>query len=181
MTRCWSSRSSVALTAFMAATIALTQYDIKRVVAYSTVCQLGYMIFALGSGAWVAGIFHLVTHAFFKALLFLGAGSVIHGMHDEQDMRRMGGLKKYMPITYWTFLVGAPPPMPGSFRSLGSGARTRSSARLLGRRSSAGIAIVGFVAALFTSLYMFRVVFLTFHGQERFDPHDFIRMSRRGR
>jgi len=96
-----------AFTAFMAATIALTQNDIKRIVAYSTLSQLGYMVFALGAGAWVAAIFHLMTHAFFKGLLFLGCGSVIHGMHEEQDIQKMGGLRKYMPITFWTFLIGA--------------------------------------------------------------------------
>ena len=88
-----------ALTALFAATIAVAQNDIKKVLAYSTVSQLGYMFLAVGSGAYVAAIFHMITHAFFKALLFLGAGSVIHGMHDEQDMRRMGGLRKFMPIT----------------------------------------------------------------------------------
>ena len=96
-----------AFTAFMAATIALTQNDIKRVVAYSTLSQLGYMAFALGTGAWVAAIFHLMTHAFFKGLLFLGCGSVIHGMHEEQDIQKMGGLRKYMPLTFWTFLIAA--------------------------------------------------------------------------
>src|SRR5690606_39516786 len=92
-------------TAFMAATIGMVQNDIKRVIAYSTVSQLGFMIFALGLGAWVAAIFHLVTHAFFKGLLFLGAGSVIHGMHEEQNIWNMGGLRKWMPITFWTFLA----------------------------------------------------------------------------
>ncbi|MCO5216645.1 MAG: NADH-quinone oxidoreductase subunit L, partial [Thermomicrobiales bacterium] len=96
-----------AITAFMAASIALTQHDIKKVVAYSTVSQLGYMALALGTGAWLAAIFHLMTHAFFKGLLFLGSGSVIHGMHGEQDMRKMGGLRKHMPITFWTFLIGS--------------------------------------------------------------------------
>ena len=93
------------LTAFFAATMGMAQFDIKRVLAYSTVSQLGYMVLACGVGAFVSGIFHLMTHAFFKALLFLGSGSVIHGMHGQQDMRHMGGLRKYMPITYWTFLV----------------------------------------------------------------------------
>src|SRR5207253_2139210 len=89
-----------AATALYAATIGLAQNDIKKVLAYSTISQLGYMFLACGVGAFTAGIFHVMTHAFFKALLFLGAGSVIHGMHDEQDMRRMGGLKKYLPITF---------------------------------------------------------------------------------
>ena len=93
-------------TAFFAATIAVAQNDIKKVLAYSTVSQLGYMFLAVGSGAYVAAIFHMITHAFFKALLFLGAGSVIHGMHDEQDMRHMGALRKLLPITAASFIVG---------------------------------------------------------------------------
>ena len=95
------------LTALMAGTIGLVQNDIKRVLAYSTVSQLGYMFLAMGVGAFGAGIFHLYTHAFFKALLFLGAGAVIHALHGEQDIRNMGGLKRRLPITYWTFLIGA--------------------------------------------------------------------------
>jgi NADH-quinone oxidoreductase subunit L len=94
-------------TAILAATIGLAQNDIKKVLAYSTVSQLGYMFLAAGLGAYTAAIFHLMTHAFFKALLFLGSGSVIHAMGGEQDMRRMGGLKKALPITYWTFWIGA--------------------------------------------------------------------------
>ena len=94
-------------TALMAGTIGLVQNDIKRVLAYSTVSQLGYMFLAMGVGAYAAGIFHLYTHAFFKALLFLGSGAVIHALAGEQDLRNMGGLKKYLPITYWTFLIGA--------------------------------------------------------------------------
>ena len=93
-------------TALMAGTIGLVQNDIKRVLAYSTVSQLGYMFLAMGVGAYAAGIFHLYTHAFFKALLFLGSGAVIHALAGEQDLRNMGGLKKYLPITYWTFLIG---------------------------------------------------------------------------
>ena len=94
------------ITAFFAATIALAQTDIKRVLAYSTVSQLGFMFLAIGTGAYVAAVFHMITHAFFKALLFLGSGSVIHGMHDEQDMRKMGKLAKFMPITCGTFIIG---------------------------------------------------------------------------
>ncbi|HMM40301.1 MAG TPA: NADH-quinone oxidoreductase subunit L [Thermomicrobiales bacterium] len=157
-----------AVTAFIAGTIAVTQFDIKRVIAYSTVSQLGYMAFALGVGAWAPAIFHLVTHAFFKGLLFLGSGSVIHGMHEEQDMRRMGGLKKYMPITYWTFLIAAAAnagliPMSGfwSKDEIIVGAWLDHSYVIM---------IIGLIVAFFTSLYMFRVVFLTFHGKERFDP-----------
>ena len=93
------------LTALVAATIALTQYDIKKVLAYSTVSQLGYMFIGVGVGGYAAAIFHLVTHAFFKACLFLGAGSVIHAMHHEQDMRMMGGLRRHMPVTFWTFAI----------------------------------------------------------------------------
>jgi NADH-quinone oxidoreductase subunit L len=109
-----------ALTALMAGTIGLVQNDIKRVLAYSTVSQLGYMFLAMGMGAFGAGIFHLYTHAFFKALLFLGSGAVIHALHGEQDIRRMGGLKHELPITYWTFLIGAIaiagiPPLAGFF------------------------------------------------------------------
>jgi len=109
-----------AITAFFMALIAIVQYDIKRVVAYSTLSQLGYMTMALGAGAYSAGIFHLMTHAFFKAVLFLGAGSVIIAMHHEQDMRKMGGLRKYLPITYLTVLIGALanagfPPFAGFF------------------------------------------------------------------
>ena len=96
-----------AATALFAGTIGLVQNDIKRVLAYSTVSQLGYMFLAMGVGAFGAGIFHLYTHAFFKALLFLGSGAVIHALHGEQDLRKMGGLKKDLPITYWTFLIGA--------------------------------------------------------------------------
>ncbi|MCO5175985.1 MAG: NADH-quinone oxidoreductase subunit L [Thermomicrobiales bacterium] len=157
-------------TAFMAGTIAVTQFDIKRVIAYSTVSQLGFMAFALGVGAWIPAIFHLVTHAFFKGLLFLGSGSVIHGMHEEQDMRRMGGLKKYMPITYWTFLIAAAAnagliPLAGfwSKDEIIVGAFVNHSYIIM---------TVGLLAAFFTSLYMFRVVFMTFHGKERFDPHE---------
>jgi NADH-quinone oxidoreductase subunit L len=164
-----------AMTAFIAATIAVTQYDIKRVVAYSTVSQLGYMAIALGSGAWIAAIFHLFTHAFFKALLFLGSGSVMHALHDELDMRRMGGLKRSMPLTYWTFLIGAAAnagilPLSGFW----------SKDEVIVGAWVAGlpvIAVIALAAAFFTSLYMFRAVFLTFHGEERFDrehvhPHD---------
>ncbi|MGA7669081.1 MAG: NADH-quinone oxidoreductase subunit L [Nitrolancea sp.] len=164
-----------AATAFVAATIALTQYDIKKVIAYSTVSQLGYMAFALGVGAWVPAIFHLFTHAFFKGLLFLGAGSVIHGMHEEQDMRRMGNLKKYMPVTYWTFMVGALA-NAGLFPFAGFWSKDETIAGAWAS-SHPFIAITGLVAAFFTALYMMRAVFMTFHGTERFDtehihPHE---------
>ena len=153
------------LTALMAGTIGLVQNDIKRVLAYSTVSQLGYMFLAMGMGAFGAGIFHLYTHAFFKALLFLGSGAVIHALHGEQDIRNMGGLKRYLPITYWTFLIGslAIAGVPGW---QGSSARTRSCSR----RSAEGhwiFWIIGVVTSLLTATYMFRLVFLTFHGERR--------------
>uniref|UniRef100_A0A7C1JNC9 NADH-quinone oxidoreductase subunit L n=1 Tax=Thermomicrobium roseum TaxID=500 RepID=A0A7C1JNC9_THERO len=166
----WVVAAIGALTAFVAATIATTQFDIKRVVAYSTVSQLGYMALALGVGAWIPAIFHLFTHAFFKALLFLGSGAVMHAMHDELDMRRMGGLKRWMPLTYWTFVIGAAAnagivPLAGFW----------SKDEILVGAWVGGaplLALVGLVAAFFTALYMFRAVFLTFHGQPRFDPHE---------
>jgi len=167
-----------AFTAVMAATIALTQNDIKRVVAYSTVSQLGYMAFALGTGAWVAAIFHLMTHAFFKGLLFLGCGSVIHGMHEEQDIRHMGGLRAHMPITFVTFLIGALAnagliPLAGfwSKDEIIVGAWVSDSS--FGKVASA----MGLLAAFLTALYMFRLVFLVFFGKPRYDtqqihPHE---------
>jgi len=167
-----------AFTAVMAATIALTQNDIKRVVAYSTVSQLGYMAFALGTGAWVAAIFHLMTHAFFKGLLFLGCGSVIHGMHEEQDIRQMGGLRAHMPITFVTFLVGALAnagliPLAGfwSKDEIIVGAWISDSP--FGKVAS----VLGLIAAFLTALYMFRLVFLVFFGKPRYDtqqihPHE---------
>ena len=112
----------------MAGTIGLVQNDIKRVLAYSTVSQLGYMFLAMGVGAFGAGIFHLYTHAFFKALLFLGSGAVIHALHGEQDIRHMGGLKKHLPITYWTFLIGVAGDRRRA-RPAGSSRRTRSCSR----------------------------------------------------
>jgi NADH-quinone oxidoreductase subunit L len=156
-----------ALTALMAGTIGLVQNDIKRVLAYSTVSQLGYMFLAMGVGAFGAGIFHLYTHAFFKALLFLGSGAVIHALHGEQDIRNMGGLKKALPITYWTFLIGAiaiagVPPLAGFF----------SKDEILFETFVEGHTIlwtIGALTALLTATYMFRLVFLTFHGERRHD------------
>jgi NADH-quinone oxidoreductase subunit L len=163
-----------AFTALMAASIAITQNDIKRIVAYSTVSQLGYMAFALGTGAWASGIFHLMTHAFFKGLLFLGCGSVIHGMHEEQDIKKMGGLRKYMPITFYTFMIAALAnagvvPFAGfwSKDEIIAGAWTSTVFPNWGKV----IALVGFAAAFLTALYMFRLIFLTFFGNERFDHH----------
>jgi NADH-quinone oxidoreductase subunit L len=155
------------LTAVYAATIGFAQTDIKRVLAYSTVSQLGYMFAALGVGAFIGGIFHLMTHAFFKALLFLGSGSVIMAMHHEQDMMKMGGLKAYLPWTYRTMLVGTVaiagiPPLAGFF----------SKDEILWRAWSNGHPIVWLVLWLgagMTAFYMFRL--LTFWGEERMDSH----------
>src|SRR5690606_8002456 len=149
-----------------------------KVVAYSTLSQLGYMAFALGTGAWVAGIFHLMTHAFFKGLLFLGAGSVIHGMHEEQDIRNMGGLRKHMPLTFWTFLIGSLA-NAGVFPLAGFWSKDEIIVGAWISDSPIGklVAILGLVAAFLTALYMFRLVFLVFFGEERFDtahvhPHE---------
>ena len=152
-------------TALMAGTIGLVQNDIKRVLAYSTVSQLGYMFLAMGVGAYAAGIFHLYTHAFFKALLFLGSGAVIHALAGEQDLRNMGGLKRALPITYWTFLTGAiaiagVPPLAGFF----SKDEILLNAYAHGHLVLWGIASV---TAFLTATYMFRLVFLTFHGERR--------------
>ena len=159
-----------AITAFMAGTIALTQFDIKRVIAYSTVSHLGFMAFAIGVGAWVAAIFHLMTHAFFKGLLFLGSGSVIHGMHEEQDMRQMGGLRKYMPTTTWTFAIAAAS-NAGIFFLAGFWSKDEI---LVGGwlHEDYILTIIMFGAAFFSSLYIFRALFLTFWGEERFDPDE---------
>ncbi len=161
-----------AITMFFMALIALVQYDIKRVVAYSTLSQLGYMTVALGASAYSVAIFHLMTHAFFKAVLFLGAGSVIIALHHEQDMRKMGGLRKYMPITYWTVLIGALanagiPPFSGFFSK-----ETIVEALHVSQTPGAGFAYVLAVAGVFVSaLYSFRLVFFAFHGKERFEIH----------
>ena len=162
-----------AATAIFAAIIGITQNDIKKVLAYSTVSQLGFMFMACGVGAFVIGIFHVMTHAFFKALMFLGAGSVIHGMHHEQDMRRMGGLRKYMPYTYITFLAGwlaicGIIPFSGFWSKdeiLWSAASTRY--------VPVGwlVWLVGTIAATCTAFYMTRLVAMTFWGKERFLDH----------
>ena len=157
------------VTALFAGTIGLVQNDIKRVLAYSTVSQLGYMFLAMGVGAFAGGIFHLYTHAFFKALLFLGSGAVIHALHGEQDLRNMGGLKKHLPITFWTFAIGTVaiaglPPLAGFFskdeilwktfceRTHGAVGRRR------GRR-------------LLTATYMFRLLYMAFFGERRHGVH----------
>jgi NADH-quinone oxidoreductase subunit L len=151
------------VTALFAGTIGLVQNDIKRVLAYSTVSQLGYMFLAMGVGAFAGGIFHLYTHAFFKALLFLGSGAVIHALHGEQDMRHMGGLKKHLPITFYTFLIGTIaiaglPPLAGFF----------SKDEILWKTFSSGHTVLWFVAvvaALLTATYMFRLLYMTFFGE----------------
>jgi NADH-quinone oxidoreductase subunit L len=158
-----------ALTSFFAASIAFTQNDIKKVLAYSTVSQLGYMVMAMGVGAYTFAFFHLVTHAFFKGLMFLGSGSVIHAMHHEQDMRQMGGLKKKMPITYITFLVGTLAisgiPLTSGFLSKdGLLAGSWAFGNLTGHYL---IPIIGFTVALMTAFYMFRLIIMTFHGEPR--------------
>ncbi|MFZ5619684.1 MAG: NADH-quinone oxidoreductase subunit L [Pseudomonadota bacterium] len=161
-----------AITALFMGFLGLVQHDIKRVVAYSTLSQLGYMTVALGASAYAAGIFHLMTHAFFKALLFLGAGSVIIAMHHEQDMRRMGGLRKYMPITYWTALVGSLaligfPGLAGFFSKDAIIEAVHHS-----EIAGSGFAYFAVLAGVFvTALYSFRMFFLVFHGKERFDIH----------
>ncbi len=159
-----------AATALLAATIGLAQNDIKKVLAYSTVSQLGYMMLACGVGAFSAAIFHVMTHAFFKALLFLGSGSVIHGMHHEQDMRRMGGLKKYMPITFATmftgwFAIAGIIPFAGFWSKDEILYKTFST-----QANDFGLAlwIIGIVTAILTAVYMTRMMVMTFWGQERF-------------
>jgi NADH-quinone oxidoreductase subunit L len=154
-----------AATALMAGTIGLVQNDIKRVLAYSTVSQLGLMFLAMGVGAFGAGIFHLYTHAFFKALLFLGSGAVIHALHGEQDIRNMGGLKSYLPVTYWTFVIGSLalagfPGLAGFF----------SKDELLYETFHEGhtvLWVMGALTSLLTATYMGRLVFLTFWGERR--------------
>jgi NADH-quinone oxidoreductase subunit L len=156
-----------AATALFAATIGLVQNDIKRVLAYSTVSQLGYMFVAMGVGAWTAGVFHLVTHAFFKACLFLGSGSVIHGMSGEQDMRKMGGLRTRMPTTFWTFLIAtlaiAGTPLTAGFFSKDEILWKAWS------QGGPGLWLIGVAGAGLTAFYMFRQVFMTFFGECRAD------------
>ncbi|HCV44328.1 MAG TPA: NADH-quinone oxidoreductase subunit L, partial [Bacteroidetes bacterium] len=172
-----------AITAFISATIAIAQNDIKKVLAYSTISQLGYMVMGLGVGAYTAGFFHLATHAMFKAGLFLGSGSVIHAMHhalhhqndhhtDAQDIRNMGGLRSKMPVTYWTFLIYT---LAISGVPLTSGFLSKDSilAGTLAFGSLTGhyiVPIVGFFVAGLTAFYMFRLVILTFYGEHK-DSH----------
>jgi NADH-quinone oxidoreductase subunit L len=157
-----------AATALFAATIAVAQNDIKKVLAYSTVSQLGYMFLAVGSGAYVAAIFHMVTHAFFKALLFLGSGSVIHGMHHEQDMRRMGALRKLMPVTAITFIIGwlaiaGVPPFAGFW--------SKDEILLYVYANNRGLYVVGLITALLTAYYMTRQVIMVFYGESKWKDH----------
>jgi len=160
-----------AITMVLGATIALTQTDIKRVVAYSTMSQLGYMMMACGLGAYAAGMYHLMTHGAFKALLFLGCGSVIIALHHEQDMRRMGGLKTQLPITYWTFVVGslalAGFPLTAGFFSKDDILVSAWAAGPLGQV----LGLFGLLTALLTAFYSFRLVFVTFWGPSRVDQH----------
>ncbi|KQW81682.1 NADH:ubiquinone oxidoreductase subunit L [Devosia sp. Root413D1] len=167
-----------ALTAFFAATVGLVQNDIKRVIAYSTCSQLGYMFVALGAGVYSVGIFHLFTHAFFKALLFLGAGSVIHAMHHEQDMRNMGGLRKKIPITYWMMIIGTLaltgvgiPGTPLGF----AGFFSKDGIIEVAYAAGGSTGYIGFwalvIAAMFTSFYSWRLIHLTFHGEPRGQHH----------
>ncbi len=153
-----------AATALFAATVAVAQNDIKKVLAYSTVSQLGYMFLAVGSGAYVAAIFHMITHAFFKALLFLGSGSVIHGMHHEQDMRKMGALRVLMPVTGFTFIIGwlaiaGVPPFAGFW--------SKDEILLYVYANNRGLYVVGLVTALLTAFYMTRQVIMVFFGEAK--------------
>ncbi len=172
-----------AFTAFFAATVALVQNDIKRVIAYSTCSQLGYMFFAAGVGAYNAAMFHLFTHAFFKALLFLCAGSVIHAMHHEQDMRKMGGIRKKVPFTYIAMIIGTLAitgiGIPGTkigfagFFSKDAIIESAYSAAIAGSNAGAFAFWMGIVAALMTAFYSWRLIFMTFHGKYRGDKHTF--------
>jgi NADH-quinone oxidoreductase subunit L len=157
------------MTMVLGATIAVTQTDIKRVVAYSTISQLGYMMMACGMGAYSAGMYHLLTHGAFKALLFLGCGSVIIALHHEQDMRRMGGLKDRLPLTYWTFVVGSLAlsgfPLTAGFFSKDDILVSTWAAGSLGHVLS----ILGVLTALLTAFYSFRLVFVTFWGPPRLE------------
>jgi NADH-quinone oxidoreductase subunit L len=161
-----------ATTAFFTGLIGIVQNDIKRVVAYSTLSQLGYMMVALGASAYAAGIFHLMTHAFFKALLFLAAGSVIIGMHHDQDIRNMGGIKKYMPITYWTSLLGSLAligfPFFSGFFSKDAIIEAVHHSSIAGSTYAYWLVLAG---VFVTALYSFRMFFLVFHGEGPRDEH----------
>jgi NADH-quinone oxidoreductase subunit L len=152
------------VTALLAATAAVAQFDIKRVLAYSTISQLGYMVAAVGLGAYVAGMFHLLTHGIFKALLFLGSGSIIHGTHETQDMRKMGGLKNAMPMTFWTYLIGSLA-LAGIFPLAGFWSKDE----IIGSAwsSSKGTALALIATSILTAFYMGRQVALIFYGKQR--------------
>jgi NADH-quinone oxidoreductase subunit L len=174
-----------AATCFFAATVGTTQWDIKRVIAYSTCSQLGYMFFAAGAGAYGAAMFHLFTHAFFKALLFLGAGSVIHSMHHEQDMRYYGALRKHIPITYWAMMMGTLAITGVGIAGVAGFAGFYSKDGILEAAFAAGgggqVAFwVGIFAALLTSFYSWRLVFLTFHGKARWAASEHIQHAVHG-
>ena len=153
-----------ACTALVAATIALVQNDIKKVLAYSTVSQLGLMFLALGLGAYEVAVFHVITHAFFKACLFLGSGSVIHGLHGEQDMRKMGGLKKAMPITFWTMLI-ASLAISGIFPL--AGFWSKDEILMTAYHGNPTLWVIGSIASIMTAFYMFRLIYLTFFNSFR--------------
>ena len=153
-----------AVTALVAATIALVQNDIKKVLAYSTVSQLGLMFLALGLGAYEVAVFHVITHAFFKACLFLGSGSVIHGLHGEQDMRKMGGLKKVMPITFWTMLIAALA-ISGIFPF--AGFWSKDEILMTAFHGNITLWVIGSIASIMTAFYMFRLIYLTFFNSFR--------------
>jgi NADH-quinone oxidoreductase subunit L len=160
------------ITTIIGAGLAFAQYDIKKVLAYSTISQLGYMVMALGVGAWTAAVFHLFTHAMFKACLFLGAGSVSHAAHHTFDMRKMGGLKRYLPSTYWTFIIGSLalagiPPLAGFWSKdeiLAGAAQGQTKAYWL-------MLILGCITAFLTAAYMTRAVWMTFYGEYRGEGH----------
>ncbi|WP_279382200.1 proton-conducting transporter membrane subunit, partial [Pseudomonas sp. 67(2021)] len=161
--------------------VGLVQTDIKRVIAYSTCSQLGYMFFAAGCGAYGAAMFHLFTHAFFKALLFLGAGSVIHAMHHEQDMRYYGGLRKHIPLTFWGMMMGTLaitgvgiPAVFGNPIAFGFAGFHSKDAIIEGAWAAGqhGASIVGIIVALLTSFYSWRLMFLTFWGKPRWEQSE---------
>jgi len=157
-----------AATAVLAATIGMTQWDIKKVLAYSTVSQLGYMFLACGVGAFGAAMFHLMTHAFFKALLFLGSGSVIHALHGEQDMRNMGGLKKVMPVTFWTMMISTLA-ISGIFPF--AGFWSKDEILMTAFHGNIVLWVVGSIASIMTAFYMFRLMYLTFFNDFRGTEH----------
>lgn len=157
-----------AVTLLLAGFAALAQYDLKRVLAYSTISQIGYMFLALGVGAWSAGIFHFMIHAFFKALLFLCAGAIILALHHEQDMRKMGGLRKSLPIVFWTFLIGAASLAAVPLISAGFYSKDQILwLQLAGENGSVWLYAAGLLGAFITSIYTFRMVFITFYGEEK--------------